>query len=575
MPIAVVGIGCRLPGARGPEELWDLLTGGIDVTTALPEDRGGDATTALAKDRAGNAQTRGGFLEGLQDPDAFDAGFFGVRREDVPATDPQQRLALTVAWEALEDAGLLPAALSGTRTSVFLGQSHADHWEVLRAAQPGPQASGALARLAGTEQRALLSGRLSYFFGWHGTSLTVDTGQASSLAAVHLACASLRSGEATLALAGGVNAALSPAVTGLFAQAGVLSPDGACRFGDARANGFVRSDGAGIVVLKPLERALADGDRIRAVLRGSALSNDGATKEQVTDPSATGQRLAMRWAHEDAGTSPHDVDYVEAHGTGTRIDAVELAALNDVYGEGRSAGRRLLVGSVKTNIGHCEAAAGVAGLIKAVLCLEHRTVPPSLHIETPSPKVHWERIPLVVPTANEPLPAYGRPAVVAVNGQSISGANAHVILAEAPPAASGAPADDGPWPLHLSAPTARGLATLLGAYVDHLAPDGPGRAHAARDLCWTSWARRTAHAHRLTVHGSTHDQLHRALTAALAGGASTDAAHPADGAGTDPAPLDGACPGASADTDRCFPAGPGTVAPLPRHPWDAGAARPL
>ncbi|EHN80161.1 mycocerosate synthase [Streptomyces coelicoflavus ZG0656] len=203
---------------------------------------------------------------------------------------------------------------------------------MLRAAQPGPQASGALARLAGTEQRALLSGRLSYFFGWHGTSLTVDTGQASSLAAVHLACASLRSGEATLALAGGVNAALSPAVTGLFAQAGVLSPDGACRFGDARANGFVRSDGAGIVVLKPLERALADGDRIRAVLRGSALSNDGATKEQVTDPSATGQRLAMRWAHEDAGTSPHDVDYVEAHGTGTRIDAVELAALNDVYG---------------------------------------------------------------------------------------------------------------------------------------------------------------------------------------------------------------------------------------------------
>ncbi|MFE6158284.1 polyketide synthase [Streptomyces sp. NPDC056486] len=542
MPIAVVGIGCRLPGARGPEELWDLLTGG------------GDATTALPKEREGDAAVRGGFLDGLEDPDAFDADFFGIPREDVPAMDPQQRLALTVAWEALEDAGLVPAALSGTRTAVFLGQSHADHWERLRATEPAQEASGALARLAGTEQRALLSGRLSHFFGWHGASLTVDTGQASSLAAVHLACAGLRSGEATLALAGGVNAALSPAVTGLFARAGVLSPDGACRFGDARANGFVRSDGAGIVVLKPLERALADGDRIRAVLRGSAISNDGAAKEHVTDPSATGQRLAMRWAHEDAGTSPHEVGYVEAHGTGTRIDAVELGALNDVYGEGRSPGRRLLVGSVKTNIGHCEAAAGVAGLIKAALCLEHRTAPPSLHLRTPSPKVDWARIPLVVPTTNEPLPVDGRPALVAVNGQSISGANAHVILAEAPPAASERPTGDGPWPLRLSAPTERGLSLLVRAYVDHLAPDGRGRAHLARDICWTACARRTPHARRLTVHGHTHDEFHRALTALRVDGACTDA-------------------GAPGDPAECFPAGPGAVVPLPRHPWDA--AHPL
>ncbi|MFI9203993.1 polyketide synthase [Streptomyces sp. NPDC053048] len=226
---------------------------------------------------------------------------------------------------------------------------------------------------------------------------------------------------------------LASTANDMLSRAGALSARGRCAFGDASADGFVRSEGAGVLVLKPLERALADGDRIRAVVLGSAVGNDGRSKARLTDPSREGQAAAMRWAYEDAGVPPGDVSYVEAHGTGTRIDPVELGALNDVLGEGRPAGFPCLVGSVKSNIGHTEAAAGAAGLIKAVLCLEHGTVPPSLHFTTPHPAVDWDRLPLVVPTRPRALPARpGRPPVVAVNGQSISSTNVHIVLGPAP-----------------------------------------------------------------------------------------------------------------------------------------------
>ncbi|MFB6891662.1 polyketide synthase [Kitasatospora sp. NPDC056327] len=417
VPVAVIGAGCRLPGAHGPGQLWELLRTGRDATRPAPPDR----FPAGAVLPAGGG--RGGFLDGVEE---FDAGFFGIRDDEATAMDPQQRLLLLTAWEALEDAGTDPARLRGSRTAVFAGQAHADHWERLRAARTGALDLDAL---VGGHQRAMLAGRLSFHLGLHGPSVTVDCAQASSLAAVHLACLSLRSGESDLALAGGANLLLSTTATDVFDRAGVLSSEGHCRFGDAGADGFVRSDGVGVVVLKTLERAVADGDPIRAVILGSAMSHDGATKERVTDASGSGQAMAMRWAYQDAGVTPGDIGYVEAHGTGTGIDAVELAALTEVLAEGRPAGRPVLVGSVKTNIGHCEAAAGVAGLIKAVLCLEHGQVPPSLHFDKPSPRIDWDRLPLVVPTSPQPLPAAaGRTPLAAVNGQGMSGTNVHVVL---------------------------------------------------------------------------------------------------------------------------------------------------
>ncbi|WP_327188805.1 polyketide synthase [Streptomyces xinghaiensis] len=418
-PVAVIGVGCRLPGAHGPGQLWDLLRSGRDATRPAPADRFPAGTVVPA------GGMRGGFVDGVEE---FDAGFFGIPDDEAAVMDPQQRLLLLTAWEALEDAGADPQGLRGRRGAVFVGQSHGDHWERLREARAG--ALG-LDCLVGAHQRSFLAGRLSFHLGLHGPSVTLDCAQASSLAAVHLACSSLRAGESELALAGGANLLLGTTATDVFDGAGVLSGEGLCRFGDAEADGFVRSDGVGAVVLKALDRAIADGDPIRAVILGSAMSHDGATKKRVTDPSADGQALAMRWAYQDAGIAPGDVGYVEAHGTGTRIDAVELGALIEVLAEGRPPGRPCPVGSVKTNVGHCEAAAGVAGLIKAVLCLEHGQVPASLHFRTPSPLVDWDRLPLVVPTSPQPLPAVpGRPAIAAVNGQGMSGTNVHVVLGQ-------------------------------------------------------------------------------------------------------------------------------------------------
>ncbi|MGA5130191.1 polyketide synthase [Streptomyces olivoreticuli] len=434
-PIAVIGMGCAYPGAWGTEELWELLIGGRDAIGDIPESRY-DAEEFHAPRPGTPGRTtarRGGFVDGLAaaiGPGAFPAEEFGVAPREIEDMDPQQRLLLLTARAALRDAGLTAERLAGSRTAVFAGQSHADHWDNLR--DRGRDTLD-LDTFSGTHQRALLSGRLSYAFDLRGPSVTVDTAQASSLVALHLAVRSLRDGEATTALAGGVSLVLGPAANIMLSQAGALSPDGRCKFGDASADGFVRSEGAGIVVLKPLDRALADGNRVRAVILGSAVSNDGRAKAKLTDPSREGQAAAMRRAYEDAGIAPGEVAYVEAHGTGTRIDPVELGALDDVLGEGRPAGHPCLVGSVKTNIGHTEAAAGVAGVIKTVLALEHGTVPPSLHFETPHPAVDWDRLPLVVPTRPRPLPRRnGRPVIAAVNGQSISSTNVHLVLAQAP-----------------------------------------------------------------------------------------------------------------------------------------------
>jgi len=343
---------CRFPGAPGPEAYWRLLRDGIEAVTTVPPGRQGAGPSG-----------RGGFLDAV---DEFDPGFFGISGHEADQMDPQQRLVLELGWECLEDAGIAPGVLRGSRTGVYVGVMAGDH--ALAVCRPG-ELAGAHA-LAGS-LRGMVANRLSYLLAVTGPSLVVDTGQSSSLTAVHLACDSLRAGVAGLAIAGGVSLILSEESGQATSAMGVLSPEGRCFTFDARANGYVRGEGAGLVLLKPLAAALADGDRVHAVIRGSAVNHDGGVGA-LTVPNPAAQREVLRLACLAAGVEPADVQYVELHGTGTRVgDPVEAAALGAVMGEGRPAAAPLRVGSAKTNIGHLEGAAGIAGLLKAVLAVRY------------------------------------------------------------------------------------------------------------------------------------------------------------------------------------------------------------
>jgi acyl transferase domain-containing protein len=435
----------------------------------------------------------------------FDADFFGIAADEAARMDPQQRLLLMVVWEALEDAGQPPSWYRGTSTGVFVGEMNADYWDI--AARQGlPDLT--LYSFTGSHQRSMTAGRLSYAFDFRGPSMVVDTACSSSLTAVHLACQSLLAGESSMAVAAGVNLMLTAHANVMYSQARMLAPDGQCKFADARADGMVRSDGVGVVVLKPLSRAIRDGDPVRAVILGSALGNDGADRPHIAAPAQSGMVATMRRAYEVAGVDPCDVDYVEAHGTGTRIDVVEMAALAQVIGENRSSGKRCLVGSIKTNIGHCEAAAGVAGLIKAVLCLEHSQVPANLHLETPHPKIDWEHSPLVLPSRMHTLEGTGRPLRAAVNSQGVSSTNVHLVLGQADLAWW--PERSSPTPgrahlLTLSAQTPAGRDQLVRSYLTFLG--GEGRSRQLRDICFSAGPRRAHHPVRLAVIGTSHDEL--------------------------------------------------------------------
>ncbi|WP_239101378.1 type I polyketide synthase, partial [Microbispora amethystogenes] len=416
--VAVVGLACRLPGAAHPRAFWELLRSGRDAVGAPPQSR------LTGEPRL--AGLRGGFLEQV---DGFDAGFFGVSPKEAAAMDPQQRLVLELAWEALEDAGIPPAGLAGTSASVVVGAMAADY-----AALVYGRGDAAITRhtLAGLT-RGILANRISYALDLRGPSLTVDTAQSSALVAVHLACESLRSGESEVALAGGVNLNLVPESTATAERFGGLSPDRRCFTFDARANGYARGEGGGIVVLKPLARALADGDHVYAVVLGSAVNNDGATPG-LTVPDAAAQQRVVRLAVERAGVDPAAVQVVELHGTGTKVgDPIEAAALGAALGAARPATQPLLVGSVKTNIGHLEGAAGIAGLLKAVLGIHHREVPPSLNYETPNPAIDLDALNLRVVTEPSPWPRPGLPLVAGVSSFGVGGVNCHVVLAEPPP----------------------------------------------------------------------------------------------------------------------------------------------
>lgn len=546
--VAVVGMACRLPGASGADELWALLRNGSDVTSETPPER--YDVDALFDPHPGPgklASRRAGYVDAAD----FDAEFFGMSGAEAVELDPQQRLLLMTAWEALEDAGQRPDQLAGSRTGVFVGNARADYLEL--ALRQGPEGVTA-AHLHNF--RSLLAARLSHFFDLRGPSVVVDTACSSSLTAVHQAVQSLRARESPIALVAGVNIKIRPDEGLVMTAAGGMSADGRSRFGDAAADGHAPSDAVGVVVLKPLNSALADGDRIRAVIQGSAIGNDGRTSDSVLNSSLTGQLEVLRWAYEDAALDPAEVDYVEAHGSGSpSFDPLELTALGEVLGRGRPTNRPLLVGSVKTNIGHAEAAGGLAGLIKTVLCLEHGKVPASLHLSTPNPKVPWDRLPLAIPGALCKLPDRGRPALAGVSGQGSSALNAHVVLrqADAPRSRVRDAKPGTPYVLPLSARTPAALDALARRYAEYLSPTGPGWAHSVRDICFSAATRRQHHEHRMAVVGATHEELVAALTGV-------------PGAGGDSVLAAQYRRGEYVDWNREFKKG-GNYVPLPLYPW--------
>ena len=501
-PIAIIGMSCRFPGgADNPATFWKLLREGGDAIAEVPADRW-HLDDYYDPDPAtpGKMYTRsGGFIEQLQD---FDADFFGISPKEAISLDPQQRLLLEVSWEALEAAGLNPHQLNQTPTGVFIGICSNDYSRRLMARG----VTEIDAYLASGNAHSTASGRISYVLGLTGPSLAVDTACSSSLVSIHLACTSLRNRECNLALVGGVNRLISPEFSINFSKARMLSADGRCKTFDAKADGFVRGEGAGIVVLKRLSDAIAEGDNILATIRGSAIDQDGHTSG-LTVPSGPSQEAAIRQALKNAGVEPAQVSYIEAHGTGTSLgDPIEVAALGQVFGETHSPDRPLSIGSVKTNIGHLEGAAGIAGLIKVVLQLQHQEIAPHLHFQKPNPYIDWAKLPFTVPTTVTPWPDVER-RIAGVSSFGFSGTNAHLVLEASPDrvnrlnhngqGTNSTDLSESPWQLlTLSAKTPAALTDLVSRYQQHLATD-PDLTIA--DICQTANHGRAQFQHRLAI----------------------------------------------------------------------------
>ncbi|MFY1632305.1 SDR family NAD(P)-dependent oxidoreductase [Solwaraspora sp. WMMB335] len=521
-PIAIVGLSCRLPGgANSPEAFWALLRDGVDAITEVPADRW-DADTLYDPDPTvpGRISSRwGGFLDQV---DRFDAAFFGISPREADQMDPQQRIMLEVAWEALEHAGQTTDRLAGSQTGVFVGvHSHSNDYTWLQYADPDQ-----IDTYTGTgTSHSVLAGRISYLLDLRGPSVALDTACSSSLVAVHLACQSLRSGECHIALAGGVNLALAPHFTMATTKMRMMATDGRCKTFDAAADGFVRGEGCGAIVLKRLSDARRDGDPVLAVIRGSAVNQDGRTNG-LTAPSGLSQQLIVAQALRNAGVDPADVDAVEAHGTGTALgDPIEVEALAEVFGPATDTSRPIALGSVKTNIGHLEAAAGIAGLIKVVLALRHQAIPAHLHFHTLNPNTSLTGTRFVIPTEPRPWPASDHPRYATVSSFGWSGTNGCLVVGDAPAPdspTSAAPTDasspaaptdglaDRVELLPLSARSPQALRDLAGGYRSLLATDV---GQALRDLVWTAGVRRSHHPFRAVVTGRTPAELADKLAA--------------------------------------------------------------
>ncbi len=521
--IAIIGVGCRFPGGvHDVDSLWKLLVEGREGVGDVPPDRWNveryyDAEPGVA---GKSIVRRGGFIDAI---DQFDPQFFGISPREAPYVDPQHRLLLETAWEAIEDAGLVLDFERGTDIGVFVGISHNDYQGI----QSNPFDHFGISPHTPTgSAHSIAANRISYCLNLQGPSVAMDTACSSALTAVHAACEHIRAGRGHTALAGGVTVMITPGGFIGFSQAGMLSPEGRCAAFDASASGFVRGEGAGMVLLKRLSDAIADGDPIRGVILGTSINQDGHTNG-ISLPSPEAQTRLVLDACADAGVAPEEIGFVEAHGTGTAVgDPIEAHALAEALCVDRPADKPLPIGSIKTNLGHLETAAGIAGLLKGMLVLKHRQIPPSLHFKTPSPHIDFEKLKLRVPTELEPFPDVPGDRMVGVNSFGFGGANAHVILSESPqhhPVKNSEFPSSRPWPLTLSARSEKALqtsATNLSAWVKGHA-DSNGSSPVLPDLTYTLGVRRNHHPYRLTFTASNWGELTDELDAFASGGEST------------------------------------------------------
>ncbi|NEQ51900.1 MAG: SDR family NAD(P)-dependent oxidoreductase, partial [Leptolyngbya sp. SIO3F4] len=491
-PIAIIGLGCRFPKSNSPADFWRLLEQGMDAVTEVPAERWDiDQYYDPDPEVLGKMHTRHASF--LSDVDQFDADFFKISPREAKSLDPQHRLLLEVCWESLEDAGVSPLALKGTQTGVFIGMMTHDYGHL--AAQTADIHTGF------GNGAPLAAGRIAYTLGLNGPTLTVETACSSSLVACHLACQSLRNQESNLALVGGINLMLTPEMSILEAQAQMNSPDGRCKTFDEGADGYGRGEGCGIVVLKRLSDAQADGDRILGSIRGSAINHDGSSSG-LTVPNGLAQKTLIEQALTNANVQAAQVDYVECHGTGTALgDPIEVDALVKAYGQHRALNHPIMLGSVKTNIGHTEGAAGIAGLIKIILSLQHEKIPPHLHLKQPNRRIAWDDIPVVVPTAIQPWPRGEKTRLAGVSSFGVSGTNAHVIVEEAPLFLPMPAPLERPWHvLTLSAKTENALQGLIEQYERYF------NAHPELALADIGYTVNTGRAHfqnRLAIAGTS------------------------------------------------------------------------
>ncbi|MEM7756775.1 MAG: SDR family NAD(P)-dependent oxidoreductase [Cyanobacteria bacterium P01_A01_bin.40] len=505
-PIAIVGMGCRFPrGANNPEAFWQLLRDGIDGISKVPEQRWSlDQYYDSNPDATGKMYTRyGGFLEQV---DLFDPNFFGISPREAESIDPQQRLLLEVSWSALENAGQIPEELKGSQTGVFIGVTTNDYARLLVPSNNTDHIDTYY--LTGNPLNAM-AGRLSYVLGLQGPSMAVDTACSSSLVSIHLACQSLRNQECNLAFAGGVNLILSPENTVALCKAKMIARDGRCKTFDAAADGFVRGEGCGVILLKRLSDAVIENDNILALIRGSAINQDGFSSG-FTVPNKAAQQAVINQALDAAKIDPAEVDYVQAHGTGTSLgDPIEIRALAGALGKERSLLNPLKIGSIKTNIGHLESAAGVAGLIATVLALRHRQIPPHLHLKKLNPFIDWEHTPVTVPTKLTPWSKKGKARLAGVSSFGASGTNAHIILEESPDSEKTSATIERP--LHLltlSAKTEKALVDLASQYKKYVASNP---LIELKNVCFSANTGRSHFQHRLAIVAATHSELERKL----------------------------------------------------------------